>query len=465
MDLRYTLWTVVPLRITRKGGRGPALFLCWLGIAAPSSAYAQNWASVGLPTNVLDWGNYYLDESGDTLYCSGINQVLPGQAGLFRTTNGVWDTIGLFSHVVQRTLHYNDTLIAGGWFYTAGSDSIRACAFFDGSHWSAYGQFDGGISNLRLLDGELYAVGSFSTVDGQAADGIAKRVGGHWEPVGNFGNVPDPFLFDVIKYHGDLICCGNMDIVGENYRDVYIYQNGEWGPLGGGLFGTASGGWEMTIYNDELILGGGFYIGAGNAGQCMMRWNGEIWQPLGVGTTDNTDSYGSAPNIHALCVQDGKLFVGGGFSYAGHVPAKGIAVWDGTTWCGLGSDLGLVHDIVFFHDTLYAMCGNNWIDGEYNTGGVKYLHTTYGDTCSVPTSIPPTALREALSISVEDGLLRVNGLYADVSYRIMDSIGRSVVSGRIGSTNQGAATVPIGDLAPGHYLFSTPVGTGRFVVH
>lgn len=134
MDLRYTLWTVVPLRITRKGGRGPALFLCWLGIAAPSSAYAQNWASVGLPTNVLDWGNYYLDESGDTLYCSGINQVLPGQAGLFRTTNGVWDTIGLFSHVVQRTLHYNDTLIAGGWFYTAGSDSIRACAFFDGSH-------------------------------------------------------------------------------------------------------------------------------------------------------------------------------------------------------------------------------------------------------------------------------------------------------------------------------------------
>jgi hypothetical protein len=221
----------------------------------------------------------------------------------------------------------------------------------------------------------------------------------------------------------------------------------------------------MTIYNDELILGGGFYIGAGNAGQCIMRWNGEIWQPLGVGTTDNTDSYGSAPNIHALCVQNGKLFVGGGFSYAGHVPAKGIAVWDGTTWCGLGSDLGLVHDIVFFHDTLYAMCGNNWIDGEYNTGGVKYLHTTYGDTCSVPTSIPPTALREALSISVEGGLLRVNGLYADVSYRIMDSIGRSVVSGRIGSTNQGAATVPIGDMAPGHYLFSTPVGTGRFVVH
>ncbi len=346
-------------------------------------------------------------------------------------------------------------------------DSIRACAYFDGTAWYAYGQFDGGsVKTLRVLDDTLYAVGSFEIVDGQPADGIAKRVGGHWEPVGDFGNVPDPYLFDVIKYHGDLICCGNMDIVGQNYRDVYIYQNGEWGPLGGGLFGGFSGGWEMTIYNDELILGGGFYLSAGNAGQCIMRWNGEIWQPLGAGTTDNTDSYSSAPNIHALCVHDGKLFVGGGFSYAGHVPAKGIAVWDGNTWCGLGSDLGLVHDIVFFHDTLYAMCGNNWIDGQYNSGGVKYLHTTYGDTCSLPTSVAPTPTTpHTASVVYSDGAWQVQSLPdGPADFTLLDATGRVLAAGTLRSSGARSQALPFKASAPGVHVLLLRDGTAlRFV--
>lgn len=36
----------------------------------------------------------------------------------------------------------------------------------------------------------------------------------------------------------------------------------------------------------------------------------------------------------------------------------------GDQWCGLGSDLQLVHDIEFYNDTLYAMVLNHWVDGE-----------------------------------------------------------------------------------------------------
>ncbi|MBL7982225.1 MAG: hypothetical protein JNL52_10515 [Flavobacteriales bacterium] len=324
----------------------------------------------------------------------------------------------------------------------------------DDGGWHPYGNFNLTINRTRVIDGELYAVGGFTMVDGQPCDGIAKRVGGHWEPVGDFGNVPQPYLFDVIKYDGKLVCCGNMDIVGQSYRDVYIFENGQWGPLGGGLLGTFSGGWEMIIYNGELILGGGFYLSAGNAGQCIMRWNGSIWQPLGAGTTDNTDSYNSAPNIHALAVHNGKLFVGGGFSYAGHVPAKGIAVWDGAVWCGLGSDLQMVHDIEFVGDTLLAMTWNNWIDGEYNSGGVRYLHTTYADTCSLGTGMSVNELSEPpIAVNIEHGQLQLIGLPdGRFNYSLVDQAGRELLQGSLLSISGRSNALSTHRLASGVYV-------------
>ncbi|MBL8001689.1 MAG: hypothetical protein JNL05_06995 [Flavobacteriales bacterium] len=428
----------------------------WLLVAMLAPCSAQNWESIGLPSRVIDWGNFYLDTVNNALYASGINQVFPGQTGIFRSNGNDWDTLGYFGNAVFSTLIFQDTLIAAGGFYTVNGDSTSFISFMDSTGWHPYGSFDAGIWRLRVLDGELYAVGGFETVDGQSADGIAKRVGGHWEPVGDFGVVPQPYLFDVIKYNGELVCCGNMSIIGQNYRDVYIFQNGQWGPLGGGLYGSVSGGWVMTIYHNELILGGNFYLGAGNAGQCIMRWNGSIWQPLGVGTTDNNDSYSSSYNIHALCVHDDKLFVGGGFSYAGHVPAQGIATWDGSQWCGLGSQLGLVHDIVFFNDSLYVMCGNQIIDGDTNTGGVRYLHTTYADTCSLTTGVNALAPPAEAAIIVSDEGVEVLHLPdGRISYSIIDAAGRVVRSGSMASNGGRSSVITTGDLATGLYVLRT----------
>ena len=456
----------------RPSGIAIAASVCCAFTFKTPATQAQNWADLDFPAHIIDWGNFYLDTAANELYASGINQVISGRAGLFRRNGNVWDTIGYFggSPYVSRVIHYHDTLIVGGAFSMVGDETIRTCAYFDGSTWHPYGEFelDAVIWNLRILDGELYAVGGFRNVDGQSCDGIAKRVGGHWEPVGDFGEVPSPYLFDVIKYDGKLVCCGNMSIVGENYRDVYVFENGEWGPLGGGLFGGASGGWVMTIYNGELILGGGFYLSAGNAGQCIMRWNGSIWQPLGVGTTDDGDDYSSAPNIHALVVHEDKLFVGGGFSYAGHVPAQGIAVWDGNVWCGLGSQLGLVHDIVFYNDTLLAMHGNYPVDGQATSGGVRYLHTTYDDTCSLPTGMGVEVHSPRVAtVFVEHGQLRVSGLPdGTLPYSIVDLSGRVLQQGRVACQGSQCAPIALGVLSHGAYMVRfTDKPALRFVVH
>jgi len=443
---------------------------CYFGIAlfacTGASLRAQLWQDTGLPTEVVDWGNFLLDTNSNTLYVSGINQVFPGETGVFLNDGSGWDTLGYFGNVVFTMILYHDTLIVGGGFESVNGDAIANLAYFNGTTWNSYGAFDQGVRKLRVIDGELYALGVFSLVDGQPADGIAKRVGDHWVPVGDFGDVSEPDLFDVIKYQGDLIACGNMSITGETYRDVYIYQDGEWGPLGGGLFGTVSGGWVMTIYHDELILGGNFFISAGNAGQCIMRWNGAIWQPLGVGTTDNSDSYSSSYNIHALCVRDDKLFVGGGFSYAGHVPAQGIATWDGVQWCGLGSQLGLVHDIVFYNDTLYAMVSNNWIDGEHNNGCVRYLGATYADTCSLPTSVAPTpTIPHAASVVYSDGAWQVQGLPdGPADFTLLDATGRVLAAGTLRSSGARSQALPFKASAPGVHVLLLHDGTVlRFV--
>lgn len=442
------------------------VFACML---LPVRASSQNWTDIGLPGYFQDWGDFYVDPSSGSLYATGWNQITPGsgQVGVYRRIENGWDTLGIFGNVVYNVVSYNDTLIAAGGFSGVNGNPIAHIAFKDEGGWHPYGEFNLGINRTRIIDGELYAVGGFTMVDGQPCDGIAKRVGGHWEPVGDFGEVPQPYLFDVIKFDGKLVCCGNMDIVGQTYRDVYAYENGQWGPLGGGLLGTYSGGWEMIIYNGELILGGGFYLSAGNAGQCIMRWNGSMWQPLGAGTTDNNDSYNSAPNIHALAVHDGKLFVGGGFSYAGHVPAKGIAVWNGDVWCGLGSDLQMVHDIEFVGDTLLAMTWNNWIDGEYNSGGVRYLHATYDDTCSLGTGMAINEWpAEPFAAYAEHSQLQVTGLRDGTSsYSIVAPSGQTVRAGQVLAGGGRCEPVPISSLRPGVYLLRVrDHGAVRFVV-
>jgi hypothetical protein len=438
--------------------KSPMLIGLVIGMCSSPSA-AQNWASLNFPTNIIDWGNFYLDTAANELYASGAQQPVGGQFRVFKLNGSEWESIGMFSNIVYSIVRHNDTLIAAGAFSNVNGVEASRIAYHDDSGWHPYGSFDARINKLRVLDGELYAVGAFEQVDGQPADGIAKRVGGHWEPVGDFGEVLSfPNLFDVIKYQGQLVACGNMSIIGVNYRNVYVYENGQWGSLGGGLYGGASGGWEMTIYNGELILGGSFYISAGNAGQCIMRWNGSIWQPLGAGTTDNSDSYNSAPNIHALAVHNGKLFVGGGFSYAGHVPAKGIAVWDGDVWCGLGSDLQMVHDIEFVGDTLLAMTWNNWIDGEYNSGGVRYLHTTYADTCSLGTGMLTVEQSQPTTqLSMEDGSLMINGLQDGVwPYSVLDLSGRVALQGSLQSSTRRSSPIRTTQLGPGLYVLRIP---------
>jgi hypothetical protein len=82
----------------------------------------------------------------------------------------------------------------------------------------------------------------------------------------------------------------------------------------------------LTVYNGELIAGGGFDTAGGVSASRIARWNGSVWQPLDTGL----NSY-----VNALADYGGELIAGGQFTAAGTVKANRIARWNGTAWQSL----------------------------------------------------------------------------------------------------------------------------------
>jgi hypothetical protein len=130
----------------------------------------------------------------------------------------------------------------------------------------------------------------------------------------------------------------------------------------------------MVVYKDELYVAGQFSSAAGNAGNKIMRWDGDNWHDVGGGVCSSGDW------ITDLMVWEDKLYVIGIFNCIGGLPASNIAVWDGDRWCNLGNNyfdnkLGCV---AVFQDELYVGGGFTTINGE----PLKYLAKYVGDHSS-----------------------------------------------------------------------------------
>jgi hypothetical protein len=110
-----------------------------------------------------------------------------------------------------------------------------------------------------------------------------------------------------------------------------------WRALGSGVAGTDSPPAVNALAfgpDDSLYAGGDFTTAGGVAANCIARWDGTSWHPLGSGTG------GDRPAVNALAFgPDDSLYAGGTFTMAGGVAADRIARWDGTAWYPLDSGL------------------------------------------------------------------------------------------------------------------------------
>jgi len=259
-------------------------------------------------------------------------------------------------------------LIVGGSFDQIGSLETHGLAAWNGTQWSALGDFPGEyVLDLAPVPGGLVALTSSPVVwrwdgtawsalppfptepDSPAYYAIAMAVEDRqvavslwtWTPTIGYrsrvfllsesGWVPLGGYFDdavqaLAWYGGRLYAAGAFHSMDSAALPLIAYWDGfAWTSVASGL---SNAPWDqvraLAVYGGELVAGGWFHANAtpGAEPRYFARWNGARWAPLGTVAPDN-------PNLTRLRVIGTDLYALGLFQ-SDH--SYGIARWDGTTW-------------------------------------------------------------------------------------------------------------------------------------
>ena len=223
---------------------------------------------------------------------------------------------------------FNNELIVGGFFDTAGEKPARHIARWDGVEWSSLGVgMNGAPSGLAEYNGELIAGGYFDIAGGTTVNNIIRWDGKSWSPLGSGVEGQYPSVRALTVYNSELIAGGFFVTAdGSGLSNIARWDTTSWSPLGSGMNSELR---ALTEYNGELIAGGDFTAVGSTSANRIARWDGTSWAPLGQGVG------GYEPTVWALTVFDDKsddgpaLFAGGEFTTAGGMSSQRIAKWVG----------------------------------------------------------------------------------------------------------------------------------------
>jgi hypothetical protein len=179
------------------------------------------------------------------------------------------------------------------------------------------------VSGLLVLDGELYANGYWS---GQQT--LGQWNGSDFTPLGTGVDGAVEILYGLGAYQGDPVMGGSFTSVnGVAANNVARWNGTSWLPFGTGTSGAVFAVHEM---GGNLYVGGIFLTAGGVTVNNVAKWNGTTWSALGTGVNGRVFDLTSVGN---------ELFVTGEFTHAGGQPVGYAAKWNGTTWSALGSGL------------------------------------------------------------------------------------------------------------------------------
>ena len=263
---------------------------------------------------------------------------------------------------------YNGLLIVGGELATAGDAPVSFIAAWDGAAWQSLGSGLWGpedpmmgsitlVSALTVFHGDLIATGTFTEAGTLVVNGIARWDGNAWY---NLGSGLDGTGAALTVYQGELHVGGWFGRCGQTGAvNLARWDGNAWQNLGTGI----SGGYTtprisaLAEFNGDLVAGGDFLTLGGTNANCVARWDGTVWHPLGSGLDGSPT---------ALLNYNGGLVVVGWFSQAGGLSVPGVAIWDGQSWAALGNGPGGVAlalyngQLVVGGDTVASWDGSQW---------------------------------------------------------------------------------------------------------
>ncbi len=280
-------------------------------------------------------------------------------------------------------------LVVGGSFQTAGGQEMNRIALWDGTDWSPLTSVDHsgeefigigpGINRVvyaLLVQGDDLVVGGFfETAGHETVNAIVRRVGSSWQPFvaddGQIGIGDIRRVHALSEWQGELVVAGGFRVTGvapNNTTVNYItrWTGSGWGTMtSGGQIGVGGPSTSTRVrvlhkHDDSLFVAGRFDSAGGQTVNHIARWDGEQWHPLtanGINGVYNTT--GSNPDIQAIVEYEGDLVVAGLFTHAGGEVVNHIARWDGESWHPFvsGEEIGMqttVQALQIQDDTLIA---------------------------------------------------------------------------------------------------------------
>jgi hypothetical protein len=352
------------------------------------SGFSQNWQSLNGSLCSGDATAAFGDTINNILYAAGFITCAGGvPVNNIAQWNGTsWDSLAHGSYI-NGFVERNGFGMYGGKMvcpcFAFGSHYWYICSW-NGIKWDSIGtnfcinvDSSGGFDGVAVLNGELYAYGTFDTINHVYYNGIAKWDGTNWAPIGfpYRDSGLQPLVESLALYNGNLYAGGRFTDSLNNRKYIAKFDGTHWSIPGTGFAGGADDVFDLEVYKNELYAGGSFSVADGNITNGIAKWNDTIWKPVGGGITG---SYGF---VNDLLLYNNKLYAGGTFDQMGGVRALSIAAWDGTNWCGLGDTTHIgVSVLATINHNLFITTGTIW-DGDTVNGVAQWIGGSHVDTC------------------------------------------------------------------------------------
>jgi len=251
------------------------------------------------------------------------------------------------------------TLVAGGWFRTAGAVKASSVARWDGHCWAAlegpYGEGTPGRVNAFAVfdDGSgpaLFAGGLFDSAGGLTASNVARWDSAGWSALAEpGGNGTDGEVFALAVYDDGsgpaLYAAGRFDSAGGHLAANIARWDGEGWTSVDTVAGTGADGEVRSLAVADLGSGPALYVGGlfasagGVTANRIARWDGNAWAALEGPTGNGVSGGAGGPSVLAMASHDDGsgvvLYAAGWFTAAGGIDAANIARWDGSGWSGV----------------------------------------------------------------------------------------------------------------------------------
>jgi hypothetical protein len=255
---------------------------------------------------------------------------------------------------------WNNKLVVGGAFTSAGGNNTDNIASWDGSNWSTLSvglkgnnsnvglcfSIAGGITALSVYQGNLIAAGEIYASGVNTLVCVAKWNGNNWGGIVNKLTLTDqgtstPSIRAMTIFNNKLIVAGLFDSINNiKAKNIAQWNGVNWSPVGNNVIDQGvninyKGVFALEVYNNELYVGGNFTSTlSSQTTSNIVKWNGTNWSTLANGISNcfpspaQTCKYGS---VNCLKVYNSELYVGNCNS--------GISKWNGTTWLTVGGGI------------------------------------------------------------------------------------------------------------------------------